>query len=61
MTALVGVVDRICAATNALRIRSNDSERAARNGGEVGDLHDRLDAAVERLERVASELEDMLA
>ena len=60
-TRLVGVVERVCAATSAIRARQGDETRAVANGGPNGHLQERLVAVIERLERVAGELEETLA
>jgi hypothetical protein len=58
---LVGVVERVCAATSAIRARTVDDNRNTMNGGPASQLHDRLEAVIQRLEHVAAELEETLA
>ena len=58
---LVGVVERVCAATSAIRARTIDDNRSTLNGGPASQLQQRLEAVIERLERVAGELEETLA
>jgi hypothetical protein len=58
---LVGVLGRITAATSAIRVRAADAVRAESNGGSGAELRERLEAAIERLEQVADQLEDALA
>jgi Holliday junction resolvasome RuvABC endonuclease subunit len=56
VTSLDTVLTRIANATGAIRVRSQDAIRAERNG----DLHDRLTALIEQLERIADDLEATL-
>lgn len=56
--SLGAVLDRIAASTGALRVRANDADRQARNGG---DLRGRVEELIAQLERIADELEAALA
>jgi hypothetical protein len=60
MNGLAGVLDRINAASGVLRVRSDDAARFEMNGGSV-ELRRRFAVLLERLERIADELEDALA
>ena len=53
------VLARIASATTAIRIRSEDAVRA--ENGSKDEIRQRLEAAVERREAVADELEQALA
>jgi hypothetical protein len=59
--ALGGVLARIATATSVGRVRESDRVRVDCNGGDVGELRQRVEALIERLEHVARELEDALA
>lgn len=52
------VLTRIASLNSTARVRSEDAERARRNGD--GSLDERLDRVVTRLESVADELEGAL-
>lgn len=58
---LAAVLGRIAAATGAIRVRAADAERLARNGGTPAELDARVRELIERLERMADELEQTLA
>jgi len=59
MTAAAAVINRIAAATSALRVRADDAERLQRNGA-TAELRARVDQLVTRLEQIADALEAAL-
>jgi hypothetical protein len=57
---LLSALGRIAAATSVIRTRADDAARLERNGGSAADMRVRVEAVIERLEKVAAELEATL-
>jgi hypothetical protein len=58
--AYTSTLNRIAALTSVSRTRAEDQLRFERRGGTPAELCDRVRAAVERLEKVADQLEEAL-
>lgn len=59
-TEMVGVLDRLAAATSISRTRLQEQTRAEVNGGSMSDLQQRVRKVIERLEQNVDELEKTL-
>jgi hypothetical protein len=58
---LTSVLNRIACGTGVLRVRAADIDRTDRNGGSSAELRERVELLIEKLEKVAADLEDAIA